>query len=220
MKERFLDVIKWGLILIIAGAVFHWVYDNKKHTPGKQKFNPDWIEMKKYDGGVIPSKRPSPPTPKGYVLENDIELPRINELHGKAKFINIGTDATPQLKLGYLIVAQVNALDLSKVPTKYLKENKENNGKFRPLKLTGEQFYPDLPIKKVRYKFHFGFDLTNSEGFVLKTLEGKDNYIESGQDYTFQSVIDEIIPINIANQITNIAFVLFLEECITCFPGQ
>jgi hypothetical protein len=26
MKERFLDVIKWGLILIIAGAVFFWVY--------------------------------------------------------------------------------------------------------------------------------------------------------------------------------------------------
>jgi len=28
MKERFLDVIKWGLILIIAGAVFYVVYPN------------------------------------------------------------------------------------------------------------------------------------------------------------------------------------------------
>jgi hypothetical protein len=178
----------------------------------KQKFNPDWIETK---GGVIPPKRPSPP--KGYVLDV-IELPRVSKLNGKAKFINIGNNIAPQLQLGYRIVAHVDDLDLSKVPAKYLKENKEyKKGGFIRTKLTGEPFYPDLPIKEVKYRFQFIFDLRNSDGFILKTLTGEDQYIHSGQDYTFQSVINEIIPLGIANQITNIAFILSLKECVTCF---
>ena len=35
MKERFLDVIKWSLILVIAGAVFYVVYP-KYHFGGPQ----------------------------------------------------------------------------------------------------------------------------------------------------------------------------------------
>lgn len=35
MKERLLDVMKWGLILLIAGAVFYVVYP-KYHFGGPQ----------------------------------------------------------------------------------------------------------------------------------------------------------------------------------------
>ncbi len=35
MKERFLDVVKWGLILVIAGAVFYLVYPKYYFTDGK-----------------------------------------------------------------------------------------------------------------------------------------------------------------------------------------
>ena len=37
MKERFLDIIKWGVILIIAGAVFYMVYP-KYYFSGSQDF--------------------------------------------------------------------------------------------------------------------------------------------------------------------------------------
>lgn len=133
----------------------------------------------------------------------DIALPKVSNPHGRAKFLDRSEPGKQNIKVGYVVKASVEHLDVSKIPLKYLQPRKQGD------------FTIDPP-KEVVYIAHVDFTLKDADGFVLMAAKSEPLYLYSGQENVFQGIIGEPIPLAVAQRTKTILMGLTADKCETC----
>jgi hypothetical protein len=143
------------------------------------------------------------------VIFSDLPVPDIRSVTGKAKFMEpVGPGETTEV--GYIIVVDMDPLDMSKVPRRYKEETQE--------KINGVEV-TKLAIDRADYEISFDFDLKDKDGFTLKTLHAKSTTeLESGTRNVFQAEVDEPIDFAMAIKVHDIWLHPSLDKCFTCLP--
>lgn len=133
----------------------------------------------------------------------DIPFPDIRDIAGKTKFVQRNNG----LNLGYVITVTQEQLDKSKVPAKYLKQKQVV---IEGLKVAQE------PIDQVAYEVLFRFLLGDRDGFELLQVESKPEVVYSGRKNDFQGVVQQMIPVEIANRVSQVHLNTHILRCLSC----
>lgn len=135
----------------------------------------------------------------------EIPLPELKSISSKAKFFD-SRSGKKNAELGYIVSIDVEKLDISKLPEKYLKD--------RPVPNSTTWVIP--PLEQVIYEIHMEFILFDKDGFQLAHLSGPKHSIESGKINTFQDVVLKPISYEIAKRTTSIQPKVSIEKCLSC----
>ncbi|HWS69791.1 MAG TPA: hypothetical protein VN325_44055 [Steroidobacteraceae bacterium] len=156
-----------------------------------------WIELKTKQG-VARSVE---------VVMADIVLPDISTLTGKVKFLPLPDQGNDGVNLGYIVHADVPALDLSKVPKEYLQD--------KPLDPPLEKI-SRMAVTQVAYDSALIFELRDADNFELKKIESGTVVLWSGKSNRLQNTIPEPISREIASRTRSVTLRVALTKCLTC----
>ena len=157
-----------GYRIIILGIILYYIYVTQ---PPIDK----WISLTIPDKGKVGYKADA--------ILNELQLPKITNINGEAKFLSRDKD----YYLGYKLKFDIEHLDTTKVSKEYLIDKQDTiNG----VAIT----FPK--IKEVQYEASFVFILIDKDGFELEKIESQKEYIESGRKNEIQNIIEKSIPLN------------------------
>ncbi len=193
MKNR--NVILLGLALLIVGIVAGYFLS----VVLKARTTYAWRALSLETPG------------KGYgysseaLFGSDIALPEIKKMSGTFKFLDAPTK--DELRFGYLVLVDIDKLDLKNVPQRYKIEKKET--------YTAGTF-TTLPIDEVVYSVKFHFKLKDKDGFELVNFESQPCSVSSGKVNEFQNVIDQTITLAMAERVSSAFLSMTVQKCETC----
>jgi len=141
-------------------------------------------------------------------LRSDLPIPDIKRISGEAKFIKEDHATNDFVRLGYKILIDAAAVDLSKVPEKYRKE--------KPVDIGGGVTITQLPIVSVTHEIRFTFILKDKDGFELLKSKGEPEDLESGKANMYQRILSDRVSSSIARRTSKIVFGISVEKCVTC----
>lgn len=141
------------------------------------------------------------------IFKSDLPYPSVETLIGDVKFLTGASDLSGTVRLGYKINAKMKDIDLSNIPSKYLKE--------KIIKVEGKTI-KRLPIQQITHEVSFSFTLKDKDGFKLIELESEPHHVQSGKAHTLQGFAAPFVPDAIAERVAEISFVMVINKCTTC----
>ncbi len=133
----------------------------------------------------------------------DLPLPDMSNISGRAKFLDSAQSGEHHITLGYVVNVSVDHLKATSIPAKY-KETR----KLGDLTL--------MPTTEVTYSIDLGFDLEDSDGFVLSSLSSGPLYLFSGKENVFQGIAKEPVQFDVAQRTKSIQMKVSIDKCVTC----
>jgi len=184
---------KVSLIVLSAallGAILTFVYLRHKQDPFAWRHLD--VDKPSYTGEAL--------------FDSDIPLPDIKNSSGEAKF-RTAPGSGREVELGYVMEFDIDKLEKDKVPEKYRKPTKYQAKQ-------GEVTWD--PVAEVVYIAKFDFTLRDKDGFELKKLESRNEYIESGKRNRLQGLVPDAVPLEIAERTQSIKALIYVQKYETC----
>jgi hypothetical protein len=143
---------------------------------------------------------------KTNALLNDLYFPDYKK-NGKIKFLEDGKG----LNIGYLIDVNVESLDISKIPKKYLIP--------KELVINGQKI-TQLPTSSVTFDISITFTLLDKDGFEVDSVKTQNISIQSGSN---GKPLKQILQGKVGNvtkekvkKVAKVKSQITFEKCVTC----
>jgi hypothetical protein len=146
------------------------------------------------------------------VFDADLPLAFLTDATGNVKFLNDTGSAIEETEFGYLLNITMSDPDRSKIPEKYLKEEKSqaNDGKE----------WTSPPIEHIDYGVAFHFTLKDKDNFELAKLDSDVQRLTTGKSDEIQGKIKKRVPYEIALKTKAVDFSMSVDKCYTCGSRQ
>lgn len=195
--------MRWNILFIIAAFLFGlttgYLYNNyevSSKLPDSWFETPDVLENGK-KGAVGYSS--------AAIFNVDIPLPKLKNISSKAKFFESRSDKM-EAELGYIVSIDIEKVDITKIPKKYLKEKTISNS----------PTWVIPPLEQVIYEIQMEFILLDIDGFELAHLSGPKHSMESGKMNNFQDVTLQHISYKIARRTKSVQPKVSIQKCLSC----
>ena len=139
-------------------------------------------------------------------LMNDLYFPNYNK-NGKIKFLEDGKS----FNIGYLIDVNVESLDITKIPKKYLIS--------KELIINGKKI-TELPTSLVTFEISIVFVLLDKDGFEIDSVKTQKIWIQSGRDgkpnkQILQGKVGNLTKEKV-KKVAKVKSQITFEKCVTC----
>lgn len=143
---------------------------------------------------------------KTNALMNDLYFPEYKK-NGKIKFLEDGKS----LNIGYLIDVNVESLDITKIPKKYLIS--------KELIINGQKI-TQLPTSSVTFDISINFVLLDKDGFEIDSVKTQMIWIQSGSNgkpnkQILQGKVGNLTKEKV-KKVAKVKSQITFEKCVTC----